>query len=101
MKISVWKRLMCIEHKSPDFARQLKQACPDGIGIYFESVGGKVFDDYGYRYDEFAKEMSQWLSTGQIKYREHMIDGLENAPSAFIGMLGGKNFRKLVIRVND
>jgi NADPH-dependent curcumin reductase CurA len=60
-----------------------------------------IFDDYGHRYEEFAKNMFQWLSTGQIKYREHLVDGLESAPEAFIGMLEGKNFGKLVIRVND
>ena len=145
----------CLDHTSLDLAKQLKQVCPNGIDIYFESVGGKVFDavlpllntkariplcglvsqynatqlpdgpnrlpqlmgtllvkrikiqgfiifdDYGHRYDEFAKEMSQWVDTGQIKYREHLIDGLENAPDAFIGMLDGQNFGKLVIRVND
>jgi NADPH-dependent curcumin reductase CurA len=145
----------CLDHKSLDFAEQLRQVCSKGIDIYFESVGGKVFDaalpllntkarvpvcglisqynatklpdgpdrlsllmstilvkrlkvqgfiifdDYGPRYDEFAKDMSHWLRTGQIKYREHLVDGLENAPNAFIGMLGGQNFGKLVIRVND
>ncbi len=60
-----------------------------------------IFEDYGHRYDEFSKDMSQWLSTGQIKYREHMVDGLERAPDAFIGMLVGQNFGKLVVRVND
>ena len=45
--------------------------------------------------------MSQWLSTGQIKYREHLVDGLESASNAFIGMLDGQNFGKLVVRVND
>ena len=60
-----------------------------------------IFDDYGHRYDEFEKEMSQWLSTGKIKYREHLVDGLEQAPNAFIGMLTGQNFGKLVIRVGD
>ena len=145
----------CLDHKSLDLPQQLRQACFKGIDIYFESVGGKVFDavmpllntkariplcglvsqynatqlpdgpnrlsllmstllvkrikvqgfiifdDYGHRYNEFAKDMSQWLSTGQIKYREHIVDGLENAPKAFIGMLEGHNFGKLVIRVND
>lgn len=32
----------CIDHKASDFADQLKSACPDGIDIYFENVGGKV-----------------------------------------------------------
>ena len=144
----------CLDHQSSDFAQQLGLACAKGIDVYFESVGGKVFDaalpllntkaripvcglishynatqlpdgpdrlsllmrtilvkrlkvqgfiifdDYGHRYDEFSKDMSQWLSTGQIKYREHLVDGLENAPDAFIGMLVGQNFGKLVVRVN-
>ena len=60
-----------------------------------------IFEDYGHRYDEFTKERSQLLSTEQIKYREHLVDGLENAPKAFIGMLEGRNFGKLVIRVSD
>jgi NADPH-dependent curcumin reductase CurA len=33
---------VCIDHKAPDFAAQLKAACPDGIDVYFENVGGKV-----------------------------------------------------------
>ena len=145
----------CLDHQSMDFAKQLRQVCAKGIDIYFESVGGKVFDavfpllnpkaripvcglvsqynatklpdgpdrlsrlmgtilvkrikvqgfiifdDYGHRYDEFTENMSQWLSAGQIKYREHRVDGLERAPEAFIGMLDGQNFGKLVVRVND
>ncbi len=145
----------CLDHKSPDLDKKLKQACPKGIDIYFESVGGKVFDavfpllntkariplcglvsqynatklpdgpdrlsrlmgtllvkrikvqgfiifdDYGHRYEEFAADMQQWLSQGKIKYREHIVSGLENAPEAFIGMLEGLNFGKLVIKVNE
>jgi hypothetical protein len=145
----------CLDHQSSDFAQQLGHACTKGIDIYFESVGGKVFDaalpllntkaripvcglishynatrlpdgpdrlsllmrtilvkrlsvqgfiifeDYGHRYDEFSKDMTGWLSAGQIKYREHLVDGLEGAPDAFIGMLVGQNFGKLVVRVND
>ncbi|WP_084068577.1 NADP-dependent oxidoreductase [Desulfocicer vacuolatum] len=145
----------CLDHRAVDFHRQLKNVCTKGIDIYFESVGGKVFDavlprlntkaripvcglisqynatqlpngpdrlsrlmgtilvkrltvqgfiifdDYGHRYDEFAKDMSQWVAKGEIKYREHLVDDLENAPEAFIGMLKGDNFGKLVIRVND
>ncbi len=34
----------CIDHKAEDFAEQLKAACPQGIDVYFENVGGKVFD---------------------------------------------------------
>ena len=146
----------CIDHHSGDFPQQLAAACPKGIDIYFENVGGAVFDavlpllnvsariplcglianyndtalpsgpdrlglltgtlltkrikmqgfiifeDYGHRYDEFFCQMSAWLNEGKIKFREDIVDGLENAPQAFIGLLEGKNFGKLIIRVaND
>ncbi|KIN73307.1 NADP-dependent oxidoreductase [Sulfitobacter guttiformis] len=58
-----------------------------------------VFDDFGHLYPEFAKEMGAWVESGKIKYREEIIDGLENAPEAFIGLLRGENFGKRVIRV--
>ncbi|RJX64853.1 NADP-dependent oxidoreductase [Vibrio sinensis] len=145
----------CIDHKATDFSQQLDAACSKGIDIYFENVGGKVFDavlpllntgariplcglisqynatalpdgpdrlsllmgqllikrikmqgfiifdDYAHRYDEFAHDMTQWLSDGKIHYREHLVQGLENAPQAFIGLLDGKNFGKLVIQTNQ
>jgi NADPH-dependent curcumin reductase CurA len=143
----------CIDHHSPDLPVQLAAACPKGIDVYFENVGGKVFDavlpllnasarvpvcglissynatampdgpdrspllmrtlltkrirmqgfivfdDYGHRYQEFAKEIGQWLAQGKIIVREDIVNGLENAPNAFIGLLEGKNFGKLIIRV--
>ena len=58
-----------------------------------------VFDDFGPRYPEFAAAMQGWIAEGKIVYREDVVDGLENAPSAFIGMLRGENFGKRVIRV--
>ncbi|UYA58784.1 Putative oxidoreductase YncB [Pectobacterium sp. F1-1] len=144
---------VCLDHRADDFAEQLKQACPQGIDIYFENVGGKVFDavlpllntsaripvcglvsgynatglpdgpdrlallagtilkkrirmqgfiifdDYGHRFDEFWKDVAPWVAEGKIKYREEIVDGLENAPEAFIGLLQGRNFGKLVVRV--
>lgn len=145
----------CIDHHQHDFAEQLAAACPDGIDVYFENVGGKVFDavlpllntsarvsvcglvagynatklppgpdrlgllmgavlarrirmqgfiiflDYGDRYGEFLKPMSAWVKEGTVKFREDVVDGLDNAPAAFIGMLEGKNFGKLVVRVGN
>ena len=58
-----------------------------------------IFDDFGHLYPEFAKEMAAWIESGKIKYREEIIDGLENAPRAFAGLLKGENFGKRVIRV--
>lgn len=143
----------CVDHHLEDFPQQLEAACRQGIDVYFESVGGAVFDavlpllntkariplcgliaqynatalpagpdrlglltgtlltkrirmqgfiifdDYGARFDEFLTPMSEWVRQGRIRYREDMVEGLENAPQAFIGMLGGSNFGKLVVRI--
>jgi NADPH-dependent curcumin reductase CurA len=144
---------VCIDHRSPDFKQQLAAACAKGIDVYFENVGGAVFDavlpllntsarvplcglianynattlpdgpdrlglltrtlltkrikmqgfiifdDYGPRYGEFFTQMSKWLASGQIKFKEDIVDGLQNAPQAFIGLLEGKNFGKLIVQV--
>lgn len=60
-----------------------------------------IFDTFGHLYSEFAQEMRGWVESGKIKYREEVIDGLENAPDAFIGLLNGENFGKRVIRVGQ
>jgi len=60
-----------------------------------------IFDDFGHLYPEFAAEMQPWVEGGKVKYREEIIDGLENAPEAFIGLLDGDNFGKRVIRVGN
>ena len=59
-----------------------------------------IFDDFNHLYPAFANEMENWIKNGQIKYREEIIDGLENALEAFIGLLNGDNFGKRVIRVS-
>ena len=145
----------CLDHHAKDLAEQIAQACPKGIDVYFESVGGKVFDavlpllnkkaripvcgliahyndtelpagpdrlpllmqtllvrrvkaqgfiifdDYAARYDEFAAAMGSWVKEGKVKYLEDVVDGLEAAPDAFIGLLTGKNLGKLVVRVGS
>ncbi len=58
-----------------------------------------IFDDFGHLYPAFAREMADWIGSGSITYREDIVDGLENAPAAFAGMLRGENFGKCVIRV--
>lgn len=143
----------CVDHRDPDLPRLLADACPHGIDVYFENVGGAVleavlpllnagarvplcgliahynasrlprgpdrtplllatllkrrirmqgfiiFDDYAPRYGEFSQQMNAWVAEGRIRYREDLVEGLENAPQAFIGLLEGKNFGKLVVRV--
>lgn len=58
-----------------------------------------VFNDFGHLYPEFASTVGAWVKAGKIRYREEMIDGLEQAPSAFIGLLRGEAFGKRVIRL--
>ena len=145
----------CIDHKDPAMAEKLAAACPKGIDVYFENVGGKVFDavmpllnahariplcgliaqynatslpegpdrlpqlmrlilsqrirmqgfiifdNYGHCYPEFLKTMTPWVAEGKVRVKEDRVEGLENAPDAFIGLLEGKNFGKLVVKIAD
>ena len=58
-----------------------------------------IGQDYGNRIAEFQQQMGRWVQEGKIKYREQLIDGLDQAPQALIGLLKGENFGKVVIRV--
>jgi NADPH-dependent curcumin reductase CurA len=137
----------CADHRTPDFAAALARACPNGIDVDFENVGGAVLQaiwpllnnfarvvvcgliahyndatpasspdfryvlakrltirgfiiiDHSARFDDFLRDVSAWVREGRIKYREDIVDGLEHAPEAFIGLLQGRNFGKQIIRV--
>lgn len=144
----------CVSHYDADMATQLAAACPDGIDVYFENVGGSswaavmpllnnfarvpvcgliahynqtelppgpdrmsllqglilqrsikmqgfIVGNYRHRVPDFIGDMSGWLAAGKIKYREDLVEGLENAPSAFLGLFSGANFGKLVVRVSE
>jgi NADPH-dependent curcumin reductase CurA len=51
-------------------------------------------------YDTFLREIGPKVRSGDIRYREDIVDGLENAPEAFIGMLAGRNFGKALVRLS-
>ncbi len=142
----------CVDYKAADFAEKLAAACPKGIDVYFENVGGPVFDavlplmntfgripvcgriaqyndtelppgpdrgpllmvnilvkrltvrgfivfDFADQEAAFLRDVAAWIKDGKIKYREDIVDGLENAPTAFMGLLKGKNFGKLIVKV--
>lgn len=142
-----------VNYKEPDFHEQLAAACPDGIDVYYENVGGDVLDaalrlvndfaripvcgriahyndteappgpdrrsalmtqilvkrlhiqgfiqfDYAHRQPDFQRDMSAWIRNGEVRYQEDIVDGLENAVSAFQGLLTGANRGKLLIRVS-
>jgi NADPH-dependent curcumin reductase CurA len=64
------------------------------------TLRGFIFsDEYGHRLDEFLSVLGGWVREGKIKYREDVVRGLENAPGAFLGLLEGRNFGKLVVDV--
>ena len=56
------------------------------------------FDD---RHEDGRRQMAEWIGQDRIKYREDFVDGLENAPRAFIGLFRGENFGKLIVRVGN
>jgi NADPH-dependent curcumin reductase len=137
----------CVDHRAADFAPQLEAACPAGIDVYFENVGGAVqqavwpllndfaripacgliaqynaatpmpgpdmfsvlrkrltlrgfiVTDFASKEADFLREASAWVRSGRLKYREDVVEGLENAPAAFLGLLQGKNFGKLLVKV--
>ncbi|MGQ0665051.1 MAG: NADP-dependent oxidoreductase [Pseudomonadota bacterium] len=62
---------------------------------------GFLIFDYRDRYAEGLRQLGAWLREGRIKYREDVIDGLENAPRAFLRLLEGKNFGKQLVRVDE
>jgi NADPH-dependent curcumin reductase CurA len=142
-----------IDHRAVDFEQQLAAACPNGIDVYFENVGGAVWTaiwpllnqfarvpvcglvaqfgqpvppgpdrlpatirqvlsksltirgfiiyDFPELFPDFEREIGAGLKDGTILHREDVVDGLENAPQAFMGMLEGRNFGKLIVKVAD
>ena len=51
-------------------------------------------------YDAFLREIAPRVRSGDIRYREDIVDGIEKAPEAFIGMLAGRNFGKALVRLS-
>ena len=138
----------CVNYKHDDLVTTLHAACPKGIDIDFENVGGAVFaavlrminrgariplcgtiseynmtqnpggpslrpllvhratirgfivTDHYDRFPAFLQDMAPLVRGGRIKYREDIVDGLDAAPSALIGMFEGKNFGKALVRVS-
>ena len=70
------------------------------IGEMVKSGIVAVTDD-GHPLGDFLKDMAGWLATDEIRYREHVTTGLENAVEAFQGLLAGDNTGKALILVSD
>ncbi|MEH1099317.1 NADP-dependent oxidoreductase [Micromonospora sp. CPCC 205561] len=63
------------------------------------TLRGFLVGDHGHLRDEFVREMSGWLRDGKLSYDETVVDGIENAPEAFLGLLRGENLGKMLVRV--
>jgi NADPH-dependent curcumin reductase CurA len=64
-------------------------------------VTGMIVRDHWAKMPEFEAEMCAWLREGRMKHRETIVDGIEEAPRAFIGLFHGQNVGKMVVRVAD
>lgn len=142
----------CIDYRAGNLDEDLKAACPDGIDVYFENVGGPLTRAVAgllnagsrapicgfialYNSSDMSKEetpfhvfggmknppehrfflvgewtaedtetnaqLAAWIKEGTLKYRESVVEGIENCPQAFRGLLAGKNFGKQLIKVLD
>ena len=60
---------------------------------------GFIVTDRSDLYQKALRNLVHWVSIGKIKYRETITEGIENAPSAFIGMLKGKNLGKQLVKI--
>ena len=65
------------------------------------SIRGFINYDHVEIHDEFLREMGGWVSEGRIAYMEDIVEGLENAVTAFQGLFTGRNKGKLLIKVSD
>ncbi len=129
-------------------ATTLAAACPAGVDVYFDNVGGRITEavsrhvnvfarfvvcglisqynlpepelaprnerfvlvnrvriqgfivsDFAARYPEALARLGEWVRAGRLKYREDVVDGLPRAPAALIGLLEGRNFGKMLVRL--
>jgi NADPH-dependent curcumin reductase len=137
----------CVSHRSETLRDDLAAHCPRGVDVYFENVGGKVFDavfallnahariplcgviaeynqpqpvsgpslralltnrvmirgfivsEHSDRAGDFLRDCGQWVRDGRLRYREDIVDGIEQAPDALLRLFDGRNFGKLLVRV--
>ncbi len=65
----------------------------------FLTLKGFVVSAFEEMRPEFQKDMSDWIKSGQLKYHETVIEGIENAPQAFMGLFTGANQGKMIVKL--
>jgi hypothetical protein len=63
------------------------------------TIKGFIVSDYGDMMPDFMRDMGAWVKAGKLKWAETIVDGIENAPKAFIGLFKGDNTGKMLVRV--
>lgn len=139
-----------VDYKAGDVRRALRAACPNGIDVYFDNVGGEIFEAALFNMNNFGRiaccgavsqydgaapphgprgvpglivtkrlnvrgfivsdfdeqregalsDLKSWVEGGKLKVLEDVIEGLENAPSALVGLLAGENRGKRMVKVD-
>jgi NADPH-dependent curcumin reductase CurA len=136
-------------YKNEPVRKQLREAAPEGIDVYFDNVGGEhleaaigalrvhgrialcgmisqynaaeppsaprnlplcvgkrltlrgfIIFDHQHRMRDFISEVRPWIADGSIKTRDTVVEGIENAPQAFLGLLRGDNTGKMLVRTS-
>ena len=64
-------------------------------------IQGFIISDHADRHNQFITDMKKWISDGKIRWKETVVDGIENAPKAFVGLFKGENFGKMLVRVGE
>lgn len=75
---------------------------PSNLGLIIGKrlkLQGYIVSDYRARAGEFYADMKEWIAAGQIKWQETVVEGIENAPSAFIGLFTGDNMGKMLVKL--
>ena len=65
------------------------------------SIEGFLVFRFEQKYETARKRMAMWLNSGKLIWKEDVVKGLENAPKAFIGLMKGDNFGKLLIKISE
>jgi len=137
----------CVDYRAGNLHEDLKAACPKGIDVDFENVGGEMLDtilrqmnlfgrvivcgliseynatqpyayksmrailvnrirmqgmivfDWKERYEEALSDLGSRVAAGKLRYKESIVEGLENAPRGLIDLLAGRNFGKQLVKI--
>jgi NADPH:quinone reductase len=101
-RLNIGARIVICGQVSQYNAERPEPIVHPGLLIMFRArMEGFLVFDYAHRYEEAAHRLARWVGSGEIRWREHVTEGLENAPQAFIGMLNGDNRGKALVKVAE